>query len=81
MLTIDAELANLLVILETCLKINKSEKQFVISNNYFKKPFLPDTEPNPPIDEVIQTGIIPRFVEFLQRDSSWSLQVSFGQLC
>lgn len=32
-------------------------------------------ERNPPIEEVIQSGVVPRFVEFLARDDYPQLQV------
>ena len=33
-------------------------------------------EPNPPIEEVINSGVIPRLIEFLQRESDHVLQVA-----
>jgi hypothetical protein len=36
-------------------------------------------ERNPPIEEVIKTGAIPRFVEFLQRGDAPQLQVCWGR--
>lgn len=33
-------------------------------------------ERSPPIEEVIQAGVVPRFVEFLQREDYPQLQVS-----
>jgi importin subunit alpha-2 len=38
-------------------------------------------EPNPPIDDVIKCGVIPKFVEFLQRDENSSLQVGWSAWC
>jgi len=34
-----------------------------------------DAEPNPPIDDVIRAGIVPRFVQLLQNESNCTLQV------
>jgi len=37
-----------------------------------------NAEPNPPIDDVIRAGIVPRFVQLLQNDANCTLQVNLG---
>lgn len=39
------------------------------------------SERNPPIEEVIQSGVVPRFVEFLARDDYPQLQVRISPEC
>jgi len=70
-----------------CLKSTYSFYEFneiirsLYSNNRFKQHFgviglrkLLSIEHNPPIQKVIEAGVIPRFIEFMQRDDEPHLQ-------
>lgn len=47
------------------------EQQFICSQQFRK---LLSIEKNPPIQQVIEAGVVPRFIEFLQDDSRQELQ-------
>lgn len=56
----------------TYLYSDDEKKQFEATQKFRK---LLSRDPNPPIEEVIQRGIVPRFVQFLKNEGNTALQV------
>lgn len=52
---------------------SNSEEDQLRAIQKFRK--LLSRDPSPPIDEVIQAGIVPRFVDFLRNNNNTTLQV------
>lgn len=50
-------------------------KQILLKFSLQGSAFCRVVEPNPPIDEVISSGIVPKLIEFLQNGANSMLQV------